>query len=175
MDMKRRFFYELLATLLLLVPANGMAEDNRYGCCQKPGSDKDKPYEGNEDKFDYIILGFGAAGAILARKLSDCNKKSVLVLELGENHNDDPIVLSPNIGPVLNTLTYSPVYALNYTLLSPTGTGGTAIYSQGRAWGGGAAHHYLVAVHGTPDIYDDWACLNSLFFQFAFGIFGNIK
>jgi heterodisulfide reductase subunit A-like polyferredoxin len=47
--------------------------------------------------YDYIIVGNGTAGAVLARKLTDSGKKSVLVLESGINQNNDPVVLNTGI------------------------------------------------------------------------------
>ncbi|QKI82556.1 GMC family oxidoreductase [Kroppenstedtia eburnea] len=39
--------------------------------------------------FDYIVIGTGPAGAVIAKTLTDDKKTSVLVLEAGENHDRD--------------------------------------------------------------------------------------
>lgn len=39
--------------------------------------------------FDYIVVGTGPAGAAIAKTLSDDKKTSVLVLEAGENDDQD--------------------------------------------------------------------------------------
>ncbi|WP_442951525.1 NAD(P)-binding protein [Paenibacillus sp. GYB004] len=45
--------------------------------------------------FDYVVIGTGPAGAVIAKTLSDDRKTSVLVLEAGENKdNDAPTHLS---------------------------------------------------------------------------------
>ncbi len=42
--------------------------------------------------FDYIVIGTGPSGAVIAKTLSDDKKSSVLVLEAGGNHDrDQPI------------------------------------------------------------------------------------
>lgn len=116
---------------------------------------------GDNNSYDYIVVGVGAAGAILARKLSDRNE-SVLALDLGEFRYDDPIILSPNIGaviegvPVITSLSFDPRYAKIYPI--PIGGTDALTYSEGQgSIGGGAAHNFLAAVRGTPSIYDAWA------------------
>lgn len=157
--MKRQYFCGWLVALVMLVPVSVMAKDDRYGCCSKPVCHKDKPYKGDGGKFDYIIVGFGSAGAILARRLSDGNKNSVLVLEAGPNNMEDPATLNPNpFGNFADLLkiTFNPDFASGYPIPVPnTFTGIT--YSEGRGWGGSAATNYVADVRGVPADYDAWA------------------
>jgi len=120
--------------------------------------------------YDYVIVGLGTAGAVLARKLTDDHQNSVLVLEIGRNRTDDPLVKNPTpVSPVSTTdLTFNPKYSVNYTVPTyPTSTLPieewfppflqSVSYSESRMWGGGSAHNYLATVRGTPPIYDQWA------------------
>lgn len=110
-------------------------------------------------RWDYIIVGLGSAGSILARKLSDDNKTRVLVLEAGINREADPIVLNPNWLANANTLLYSPAYSQNYPIVRGFLTAQT--YSEGAGtWGGSSAHNFLIGVRGTPRIYDYWAAVS---------------
>lgn len=118
--------------------------------------------KGEQITYDYIIVGNGTAGAVLARKLSDDHKSKVLVLESGINHGNDPAILDVQGSDLLanlTSLTYNPKYAETYSInvFFPL----VAIsYSEGRGWGGSSMHNYLQVIRGTPGIYDEWASIS---------------
>jgi len=49
------------------------------------------------DAFDYVIVGGGTAGLTLADRLTEESHLSVLVLEAGDDHTKDPLVLTPGL------------------------------------------------------------------------------
>ena len=117
---------------------------------------------GDHYKYDYIIVGNGSAGSILARKLSDDLKTKVLVVEAGINQDNDPAVLDFGQAAFFEDLwniTNDPYYAETYALevIAPLQT---TVYSEGRGWGGSSKHNYFVAVRGTPPIWDSWASIS---------------
>ena len=83
----------------------------------------------------------------------------MLVLEAGANLSNDPEVLDPNIFDNIDDLSFNPKYALTYPVLV-AGSLQTTTYSEGRMWGGSSAHNYLLAVRGTPLIYQQWATIS---------------
>lgn len=112
--------------------------------------------------YDYIIVGNGTAGAVLARKLSDDKKAKILVLEAGANHSEDPNVLDAsgvNLLSILTELTIDPKYAQTYGVAAVFPLQ-FITYSEGRGWGGSSAHNYLEAIRGSPWIYNGWATLS---------------
>lgn len=111
-------------------------------------------------KYDYIIVGAGCSGSILARKLSDDKKTHVLLLEKGTDTRTSPTVLDPNILNSWKSVTYDPDFAECYgiPLFNPFDS---YTYTEGVGLGGGGSHNYMIAVRGTPsNTYNEWATLS---------------
>lgn len=116
---------------------------------------------------DYIIVGLGTAGSVLARYLSDpvngSFKNSVLVLEAGQNHSNDPTIFEGPVflGQNIEELLYNPKYAITKNVPDPNfpiaGAFGSESYSNGRLWFGTSAHNFMGAFRGSSDRWDDLA------------------
>lgn len=105
---------------------------------------------------DFIVVGLGTAGAVLARYLSDNN--SVAAFEAGLNLATDPVVLSSDFNVATSTWP-DPKYSQD-----PPNTYGEinaplipSPYSLGRMWGGSSAHNAMLTVRGSTDLWDDFA------------------
>lgn len=154
--------------------------DKSYENCKNTYKDV---YEPTGNEYDYIIAGFGTAGSVLARLLSDPDNRgnyrnSVLVLDAGLNRSDDALANSGKLTPVNNgqSLTFDPQYAFTQACFDPDNNGVgkvglilSEIYSDARMWWGGSYHNGQVAVRGTPERYHEWATLSgNPMFEYSF-------
>ena len=104
-------------------------------------------------KFDYIIVGAGTAGCVLAHRLSENPLNQVLLIEAGGDFRD-PRISMPSAYSLLNH-TY-----LNwnfYTEPQPH-LGGRRLYQpRGKTVGGSSAINCMAYIRGNKADYDQWA------------------
>ena len=113
--------------------------------------------------FDFIIVGAGSAGCVLAYRLVE-KGFTVALIDAGGNYNDNYQVTVPfNFGNLWGDVTYAPPYQPpwnEWTFPSVSGKE-PMVYDYVRAscLGGCANHHAMVAFRGKPRVYDEWAVL----------------
>lgn len=104
--------------------------------------------------FDYIVVGSGSAGAVVAARLAEGGQRSVLVLEAGESDRreviDMPIawfraMRTPDLG--WGYMSEPEAYANDRRIPAP----------RGKVVGGCAAINGMMYSRGNPRDYDDWA------------------
>ena len=109
------------------------------------------------ETFDYIVVGAGSAGAVLANRLSASGQHRVLVLEAGpESHFWSPIPIG------FGKLIENPAANWCYDSEPEESTGQRRIpVPRGRLLGGSSSINGMVFVRGQAQDYDHWAQLGN--------------
>jgi choline dehydrogenase len=103
--------------------------------------------------YDYIIIGAGTAGCVLARRLTDSGAHKVLLLEAGGG--DRRLWIQLPIGYGMSF--YSPRVNWMYrTEPEPALDGRQGYWPRGKIVGGSSSINAMVYVRGQPADFDDW-------------------
>ena len=116
------------------------------------------------DSFDFVIVGAGAAGCVLANRLTDSGRHSVLLLEAGGADRSPWIHIPLGYGkhftnPKVNWL---------YSSDAEAGAGNRRIAQpRGKVLGGSSSINGLVYIRGQREDYDRWRELGNMGWSYA--------
>lgn len=109
-------------------------------------------------QFDYIVVGAGAAGAILADRLSEDGRHTVCLLEAGPADWHPYLHIPAGFIKVL----FDPAFTWTFSSEPGHWTDGRRIpLPQGRTLGGSTSINGLVYNRGQAQDFDDWAALGN--------------
>ncbi|HTW52585.1 MAG TPA: GMC family oxidoreductase N-terminal domain-containing protein, partial [Stellaceae bacterium] len=107
---------------------------------------------------DYVIVGAGSAGCVLANRLTEDPSVRVILIEAGGKDWNPLIHIPAGFMKMLDhkTLTWG------FYAESDPGTNGRAIlYPRGRVIGGSSSINGLIYIRGQPEDYDHWQQLGN--------------
>ena len=108
--------------------------------------------------WDYVIVGAGSAGCVLANRLSADGRNTVLLLEAGPPDRYPWIHIPIGYAKTM----FHPVYNWRFKTESDPGMNGRQIYwPRGRTLGGSSAINGLIYIRGQREDYDHWASLGN--------------
>jgi choline dehydrogenase-like flavoprotein len=110
---------------------------------------------------DYVIVGVGTAGAVLAKRLTDDKKTSVIALHIGENLTEDPLIkFSVNAGiTVLDALIGPPFYKNGLTIPQPNADNRQLLWVLATPEGGASSINAGAYCRGTNQVYAQWEAI----------------
>ena len=107
-----------------------------------------------ENTFDYVVVGAGSSGCVMANRLSEDGKKSVLILEAGGKDTNFFIHMPAGYSQIVPNKS-----ATNYgfeTEPEETTNNRKLYWPRGRGWGGSSSINAMVYIRGHAYDYDLW-------------------
>ncbi|KQT54478.1 choline dehydrogenase [Aureimonas sp. Leaf454] len=112
----------------------------------------------DRQSFDYVVVGSGSAGSIVASRLSEDGRYSVCIVEAGGS--DRSIWLKIPVGYARSY--YDPAVNWMYRTEPEAELGGRRIYApRGKVRGGSGAINAMIFVRGAASDFDDWRAAGS--------------
>lgn len=116
-----------------------------------------KNIENDKEIYDYIIVGAGSAGCVLANRLSEDSNKKVLLIEAGDVDNDVKIHT-----PTLATHTWISYADWAYESVPQERISNNKIYTPiGKTLGGSSSINAMIYMRGSAYDYDSWEKLGN--------------
>jgi choline dehydrogenase len=104
-------------------------------------------------QFDYVIVGAGSAGCVLANRLTEDPRKRVLLLEAGPRDTNPWIHVPLGYGKLFSRTDINWAYQSEP---EPALNGRRIFTPRGRVLGGSSSINGLVYIRGQPEDYDGW-------------------
>ncbi|KAL3271340.1 hypothetical protein HHI36_021828 [Cryptolaemus montrouzieri] len=106
--------------------------------------------------YDFIIVGSGAAGSVIANRLSEIPEWNVLLIEAGDYETQ--LMDIPLAAPAFQFTKYNWEYYAEYQPNTSTGLVNELMHwPRGKALGGTSTINYMIYTRGNPVDFNNWA------------------
>ena len=117
----------------------------------------------NTRVFDFVIVGAGSAGCVLANRLTQDGSSSVAVVEAGGSDKKQEI----HIPAAFSKLFKTPYDWAYYTEAQTELDHRKLYWPRGKVLGGSSSMNAMIYTRGNPHDYDEWQRLGSEGWSFA--------
>ena len=105
-------------------------------------------------RFDYVIVGAGSAGCVLANRLTEDPNVTVALLEAGGRNNSLLVRMPAGVGQLIAT---KGATNWGFETVPQANLEGRRLYQpRGRGWGGSSAINGMIYIRGHARDYDQW-------------------
>jgi choline dehydrogenase len=104
------------------------------------------------ESFDYVVVGAGSAGCVVASRLTEDPSVRVLLLEAGPEDSVDAIRI-----PALFSTLFGTGVDWDYRIEPQAHYGGSELYPRGKTLGGSSAINLMVYIRGNRADFDGWS------------------
>lgn len=120
-----------------------------------------------EQRYDFVVIGAGSAGSVIANRLTENPEWKVLLLEAG---GDETFLTDiPLLAPILHATDYGRLYKSEPRPQDADGRGGCCLSMvdgccnmlSGKAVGGTSVVNFMIYSRGAPADYDGWQALGN--------------
>ena len=111
------------------------------------------------ENFDYIVVGAGSSGSVIANRLSENNKIKICVIEAGGSNQHPYVKMPAGFIKTINDKRFNWCFK---TEGSDYVNNREILFPRGKGYGGSSSINGHLYVRGQPDDYNQWAQLGNL-------------